>query len=262
MKSHSNVSRLHVVIPARYGSTRLPGKPLIEIGGMPMIVRVYRRVRETLGADAQIIVATDDSRIGDLLAERGIPALITDTKHQSGTDRAAEVSRRLDWHPDDIIVNVQGDEPLIPKSMLQEFVDFCISDPTLRMGTIASTITERAHLHDPNVVKVVLNASGDAAIFSRSAIPFVRDIASDEWPLSGFLRHVGIYAYRCNVIDTLAHTPVCALEQCEKLEQLRAIWLGIPIKVMTWPETPPHGVDTWDDVQRVSEFLLANRGDS
>ncbi|WP_254596320.1 3-deoxy-manno-octulosonate cytidylyltransferase [Paraburkholderia phenoliruptrix] len=262
MTSPNNASRLHVVIPARYGSTRLPAKPLIELAGVPMIVRVYRRVREALGADAQIIVATDDSRIATVLADRGIPTLITDVQHQSGTDRIAEVARRLDWHPNDIVINVQGDEPLIPTALLKEFVDFCVADPALRMGTIAAYVTERAHLHDPNVVKVVLNARGDAALFSRSAVPHVRDLTPDQWPLSGFLRHIGIYAYRRDVIDTLTREPMCVLERSEKLEQLRAIWLGIPIRVMTWPEAPPHGVDTWDDVQRVTDYLLANSGGS
>ncbi|MFK4443127.1 3-deoxy-manno-octulosonate cytidylyltransferase (CMP-KDO synthetase) [Caballeronia udeis] len=263
MTSGSDQPRVHVVIPARYGSTRLPAKPLIELAGVPMIVRVYRRVRAALDAlDAQtnVIVAIDDSRIADVLDAYNVPALLTGPEHRSGTDRSAEVAERLGWHANDLVVNVQGDEPLLPPALLTAFIAFCNADPQLRMATVAARVTDPAHLHDPNIVKLVVNAAGDAALFSRSPIPYCRDVPADQWPLPAFLRHIGIYAYRRSVIGTLAREPVCQLEQWEKLEQLRAIWLGIPIKVMTWPEAPPHGVDTWDDVKRVSDFLIAGNG--
>jgi 3-deoxy-manno-octulosonate cytidylyltransferase (CMP-KDO synthetase) len=263
MTSGNDRSRVHVVIPARYGSTRLPAKPLIELAGVPMIVRVYRRVRaalDALDADTNVIVAIDDERIAAVLDAYNVPALLTDPEHRSGTDRSAEVAERLGWHADDLIVNVQGDEPLLPSALLTAFIAFCNDDPQLRMATVAALVTDAAHLHDPNIVKLVVNAAGDAALFSRSPIPFCRDVPTGQWPLPAFLRHIGIYAYRRSVIGTLAQEPMCELEQREKLEQLRAIWLGIPIKVMTWPEAPPHGVDTWDDVKRVSDFLIASNG--
>jgi 3-deoxy-manno-octulosonate cytidylyltransferase (CMP-KDO synthetase) len=263
MKSGNDQPRVHVVIPARYGSTRLPAKPLIELLGVPMIVRVYRRVKAALDAQegengaTNVVVAIDDSRIAAVLDAYNVPALLTDPKHRSGTDRGAEVAERLGWHAEDVIVNVQGDEPLLPSALLIAFIAFCKADPQLRMATVAASITDPAHLHDPNIVKLVVNAAGDATLFSRSPIPFCRDVPMDQWPLPAFLRHIGIYGYRRSVIGMLAREPVCQLEQWEKLEQLRAIWLGIPIKVMTWPEAPPHGVDTWDDVKRVSDLLIA-----
>ena len=266
MTSGNDRSPVHVVIPARYGSTRLPAKPLIELAGVPMIVRVYRRVRAALEAldgdngQTDVIVAIDDDRIAAVLDAYNVPALLTDPEHRSGTDRSAEVAERLGWHADDLVVNVQGDEPLLPSALLTGFIAFCNADPQLRMATVAASVTEPAHLRDPNIVKLVVNAAGDAALFSRSPIPFCRDVPADHWPLPAFLRHIGIYAYRRSVIGALAREPSCQLEQWEKLEQLRAIWLGIPIKVMTWPEAPPHGVDTWDDVKRVSDFLIAGNG--
>lgn len=260
MPSCSEAGAVHVVIPARWGSTRLPGKPLIDLAGEPMIVRVYQRVREALGELADIAVATDDARVFDVLASRGVAAVMTDPSHPSGTDRVAEVATLRNWADGDLIVNVQGDEPLVPGDLLRAFVAFCADDPVFQMGTVASPVREHVQIHDPNVVKVVLNQEGRALLFSRSPIPFVRDTAPDAWPLSAFLRHIGIYAYRRSVIGLLTSSSACVLEQAEKLEQLRALWLDIPVRTMTWPDSPPHGVDTPEDAERVSQHLLAAGG--
>ncbi|HMC44752.1 MAG TPA: NTP transferase domain-containing protein, partial [Caballeronia sp.] len=162
MTSGNDCSRVHVVIPARYGSTRLPAKPLIELAGVPMIVRVYRRVRAALDAldgengQTDVIVAIDDNRIAAVLDAYNVPALLTDAEHRSGTDRSAEVAERLGWHADDLVVNVQGDEPLLPCALLTGFIAFCNADPQLRMATVAASVTDPAHLHDPNIVKLVV----------------------------------------------------------------------------------------------------------
>jgi len=244
-----------VVIPARFGSTRLPGKPLIDLAGEPMIVRVYAAVRAALPLTVDIVVATDDERIVGSLEAYRIPVRMTDPEHQSGTDRCAQVARELGWNPDDLVVNVQGDEPLVPQPLLASFAQFCTDVQTFDMATVAVPLTEVSHLTDPNVVKLVVGAQGQAIVFSRSAIPFCRDLPQDEWPLSAYLRHVGIYAYRCSA---LSETPSCELEQLERLEQMRAIWLGMPIRVFKWPEPPPPGVDTKEDVARVREILFVN----
>jgi 3-deoxy-manno-octulosonate cytidylyltransferase (CMP-KDO synthetase) len=246
------------VIPARFGSTRLPGKPLIDLAGRPMIVRVYEAVQAALRATADIVIATDDERIVETLEAYRIPVRMTDPGHRSGTERCAQVARELGWGPTDLIVNVQGDEPLVPQALLASFVQFCSDAQPFGMATVAVPLTEVAHLTDPGVVKLMVDATGHAIVFSRSAIPFCRDLPQREWPLSAYLRHVGIYAYRCSALFRLTDTPACELEEIEKLEQMRAIWLGMPIRVFMWPESPPPGVDTKEDVARVREIFFVN----
>ncbi|MFB9124740.1 3-deoxy-manno-octulosonate cytidylyltransferase [Paraburkholderia dipogonis] len=258
MRSSSDLASIHVVIPARFGSTRLPGKPLIDLAGEPMIVRVYEAVRAALPGTVDIVVATDDERIVGSLEAYRIPVRMTDPEHQSGTDRCAQVARELGWNADDLVVNVQGDEPLVPQPLLASFVQFCANAQAFDMATVAVPLTEVSHLTDPNVVKLVVGAHGQAIVFSRSAIPFCRDLPRDEWPLSAYLRHIGIYAYRCSALYRLTETPSCELEELERLEQMRAIWLGMPIRVFEWPEPPPPGVDTKEDVARVREILFVN----
>lgn len=253
MAPHSN-AKLRVVIPARYGSSRLPGKPLVDLAGKPMIVRVYEAVSSAL-RNVDIVVAVDDERIMLVLNERGIPAVMTRSDHESGTDRAAEVAVQKRWNDEDIIINVQGDEPLIPVSLLQSFADFCGHSKDLSMATLAVPLDTVEQLHDPNVVKLTLTANDHALAFSRSAIPFCRDLPVADWPYQGFLRHIGIYAYRCSVLQRLTTTPPCALEKLEKLEQLRAQWLEIKIKVMKWQVAPPHGVDTPEDAARTAKIF-------
>lgn len=242
------------MIPARYGSSRLPGKPLIDLAGKPMVVRVYDAVRMAL-VDADIVVAVDDERIMTVLEAYGASGVMTDPGHESGTDRTAEVARCRGWAADDVILNVQGDEPLIPVDLLRAFAEFCTSRATFSIGTIAAPVTSTDQIHDPNIVKLMLDAAGEAISFSRAPIPFARDVEKGEWPLTAYLRHVGVYGYRNVVLQRLTRTSPCVLEQVEKLEQLRALWLGIPIQVMWWPSPPPHGVDTIDDARRTAELI-------
>lgn len=247
-------SKLRVVIPARYGSSRLPGKPLIDLAGKPMVVRVYDAVRAAL-IDADIVVAVDDQRILTVLEAYGAPAVMTDPGHESGTDRTAEVARAQGWAVDDVILNVQGDEPLVPSNLLRAFAAFCTGRAPFSIGTIAAPVSSQGQISDPNVVKVILDAEGRAISFSRASIPFARDYPEGGWPLDAYLRHVGVYGYRNDVLQRLTQTPPCALEQVEKLEQLRALWLGIAVQVMWWPKSPPHGVDTAEDALRAAELI-------
>ncbi|SFE23766.1 3-deoxy-manno-octulosonate cytidylyltransferase (CMP-KDO synthetase) [Marinobacter sp. DSM 26671] len=249
---------LRVAIPARFASTRLPGKPLVDLAGEPMIVRVFRRVEIAL-PDADIVVATDDPRIVEVLEFHGIPFVETDVGHDSGSDRIAEVARLMEWPAEDIILNVQGDEPLIPLELLRAFVAFCRKRPELEIASVAVPLTTREQLTDSNIVKVVMDQKNDALLFSRSPIPFCRDGDPNAWPLADFARHVGIYAYRNVSLQGFTNTPVCRLEQLEHLEQLRALWLGMKISMMRWHSAPPHGVDTPSDVQRVIETLLNSK---
>lgn len=256
---HSNDGmQLRVVIPARYASSRLPGKPLVDLAGQPMVVRVYRRVEMAL-ANADIVVATDDPRIAQVLEQHAIPFVMTAAEHESGSDRTAEVARLLDWSAEDIIINVQGDEPLLPVDLLQAFAAFCRSRSDLEMASVAAPLSGSEQIQDASIVKVVLNQHDDALLFSRSPIPFCRDLPQEAWPLKEFSRHIGIYAYRNASLQQLTTTPVCPLESLEKLEQLRALWLGMKIGMMRWHATPPHGVDTPADVQRVTQLLLKDQ---
>lgn len=255
MTSLNNDAPLRVVIPARYGSTRLPGKPLVDLGGRPMVVRVHERVQAALPA-CDIVVATDDRRITEVLDGYGVASALTNTDHASGTDRVAEVARMLDWGPDDIVMNVQGDEPLVPLALLRTFAEFCRAMPDLPVATVAASIVDIAHVHDANVVKVVTDQNDRALYFSRAAIPFCRDEHPQEWRAAAFLRHIGIYAYRNALLQKLTNTAPCEIESSEKLEQLRAMWLGVPILVMRWSEAPPAGVDTPEDAARVSSLFL------
>lgn len=250
----SSKPTLRVVVPARYGSTRLPGKPLLDLAGKPMVVRVHDAVRRAL-PEADIVVGVDDERVLTVLAEHGIPATLTDPGHESGTDRAAEIARTRGWSEGDIVCNVQGDEPLVPEDMLRAFAGFCVGRTPFSMATIAAPVGSVREVQDPNVVKLTVDAAGDAIAFSRAPIPFNRDLPPMEWPLDDYLRHVGIYAYRNDVLQQLTGSRPCALEKIEKLEQLRALWIGIPIHVMRWHQSPPHGVDTPDDAARVTAIF-------
>ncbi|RQZ68235.1 3-deoxy-manno-octulosonate cytidylyltransferase [Burkholderia sp. Bp9004] len=265
--NNRNGRPLRVVIPARYGSTRLPGKPLVDLNGEPMIVRVHARVRRAL-PDADIVVAIDDARIADALDARGIRFAMTDTGHASGTDRAAEVARTFGWPDTAAVLNVQGDEPLVPTALLQAFAGFCDAAPDLGVATVACPIGEAGLLDEPATVKLVVDRRDRALYFSRAAIPFCRDgrpATPDESNRSTqgmFLRHIGLYGYANATLQALARTAPCELEQLEKLEQLRALWLGVPIDVMRWPDAPPAGIDTPDDVARVVSLLKRQTQDA
>ena len=247
-----------VVIPARYASTRLPGKPLLDLGGKPMAVRVAERAR--LSGAEEIWVATDDARVRDAVEAHEIAAVMTRADHPTGTDRLAEVVEQRGWSSDTIIVNVQGDEPLIePEVILQTARQLAASGADI--ATVAHPITDAADFFNPNVVKVVCRADGDAAYFSRAPIPYARD----EFAAAGgrvalpaafpAYRHVGLYAYRASFLKAYAGLTVAPTEQFEALEQLRALWHGYRISVTLIDAAPAPGVDTPEDAERMRKLF-------
>jgi 3-deoxy-manno-octulosonate cytidylyltransferase (CMP-KDO synthetase) len=239
-----------IVIPARYHSTRLPGKVLSDIGGQPMIERVYRRAMQA--SAAAVVIATDDERVRDVVEGFGGTAIMTSERHATGTDRLAEAIRFLEA---DIIVNLQADEPLIEPAMIDEAAAALAGHPEAAIGTLRKAITDNAELTNPNVVKVVVDISGRALYFSRAAVPHVRDAGrtARAW------RHIGIYAYRREALLKVASLPPTPLEQAESLEQLRALEHGLVIQTA---ETSHDtiGVDTPEDLERVRERV--GRSDS
>lgn len=249
-----------VAIPARYGSTRLPGKPLLPIAGVPMIVHVARRALQA-GA-REVVVATDDQRIVDALAGSGIVVALTRAEHASGTDRLAELAALRDWDETTIVVNLQGDEPLAPASGIRA-VAMALAASKCPMATLATPLQSVEELFDPNCVKLVCDAANHALYFSRAPIPWPRDaFMADRQSLPAdtpFLRHIGIYAYRARFLGTLAALPRTPLEIAESLEQLRALEHGHAIVVAIAPEPFPAGIDTSADLARV-ESILAPQG--
>ncbi len=245
-----------VVIPARYGSSRLPGKPLLPIAGKPMIAHVCERARE---ANAQqVVVATDDKRIQSQVEAIGIDVVMTDPDHQSGTERIAEVAEIMGWSDDTVIVNLQGDEPLIPASYINDVAYILASQTEAGMSTLAAIIDEAEEIFNPNAVKVVLDRQGYAMYFSRASIPWDRD----NFPQSvkqhescPVLRHIGMYAYTVAFLKRYCQWTSSALEKVESLEQLRVLWQGEKIIVHTVAATPPAGVDTQEDLKRVEAQL-------
>jgi 3-deoxy-manno-octulosonate cytidylyltransferase (CMP-KDO synthetase) len=254
------MSAFHVVIPARYASVRLPGKPLAGIAGRPMIQWVWERARQA-GADS-VTVATDHEAIAAACAGFGAEVCLTDPAHASGTDRIAEVADRRGWDEEVIVVNVQGDEPLLPPAIVEQAADLLRLRPEADMGTLGTPIHDLAEYLDPNVVKLVAAADGRALYFSRAPIPWHRDGAASgpasQQHYQGALRHLGIYSYRVGALRRLAAAAPCWLEEVERLEQLRALWLGMRIQVDTALEVPPPGIDTAADLERVNR-LLAER---
>ena len=234
------------IIPARFQSTRLPGKPMALIGGVPMICHVAERTRRAHGL-ARVLVATDDARVEAAVRAAGGEAVMTRADHPSGTDRLAEVARGLDAA---VVVNVQGDLPLLDPAMVDALVARMAAEPGLAMATLASPIHDQTEWRSPHVVKVVAGADGRALYFSRSPIPFDRDGTRRDGEPLGW-RHIGMYAYRRDVLLRLAALPPSPLERREQLEQLRALENGIPIGVVTWTAAEPViEVDTPDDLAR------------
>jgi 3-deoxy-manno-octulosonate cytidylyltransferase (CMP-KDO synthetase) len=248
-----------VVIPARYGSTRLPAKALRDIAGRALVLRVWDRAMEA-GA-LEVIVATDDERIADVVTKAGGDAVLTSVAHASGTDRLAEVAALRGFADDAILVNLQGDEPLIAPSLVSDLAHALDAHAEAGIATCATPIHDAAELYTTSIVKTVLDVNGFALYFSRAPIPFVRDaFALDRAPTSlpegvPFLRHLGLYAYRVRTLRALAVAPVAALEAAESLEQLRAMCLGHRIHVTVLPHAPGHGVDTEEDLARVTALL-------
>jgi len=249
--------RFKVVIPARYGSTRLPGKPLLAIAGKPMIAHVCERAREAQ-AD-QVVVATDDDRIYNAVRDLGIDAVMTRPDHQSGTERIAEVAEKLGWAGDDIIVNLQGDEPLLDPKYLCAAAAVLAGQEQAGIATLAAAIHDSEEVFNPNAVKVVLNRHGYALYFSRAPIPWDRDgFAAGNRTLSGnmpYYRHIGLYAYTVDFLRRYCNWDASVLEKTESLEQLRILWQGEAIAVSIVDQIPPAGVDTLEDLQRVEQLL-------
>ena len=239
-----------VVIPARYQSSRLPGKPLADIGGKPMIAWVLE-IANASGA-AEVIVATDDGRIAKACDALGARVEMTGTGHASGTDRIAEVAGRLDWDSERIVVNLQGDEPGMPAVNVSQVARLLAEDEAADVGTLATPLTEASGWFDPSVAKVVLDQRGHALYFSRAGIPYDRDGSA---PPEGALRHLGLYAYRVEALQRLTHAEVAPAEKLEQLEQLRALWLGMTIKVGLAEQVPPTGVDTEEDLIALRTLL-------
>lgn len=244
-----------VVIPARYQSQRLPGKPLLLLAGKPMVQHVVDRARES-GA-ARIIVATDDQRIADAV---DCEVCMTSPDHQSGTERLAEVVSLCGFADDEVIVNVQGDEPLIPASIIKQVALNLANQAVAPMATLAAPILDPEEVFNPNAVKVVTDKQEYALYFSRASIPWQRDTFPDkvdsQYPL---LRHIGIYAYRAGFITQYLAMSESPLEQIEKLEQLRVLWHGEKIHVAVAQEIPTAGIDTAEDYERVNKLLQATK---
>ncbi len=245
-----------VVIPARYASTRLPGKPLLDIAGKPMIRHVWERAMDS-GA-AEVIVATDDERIEAACQAFGAEICMTDPAHPSGTDRLQEVAAQREWDEDMIVVNVQGDEPLIPKALIRQVAKSLADNPEASIATLCEPVRTREELTNPNAVKVVFDSRGMALYFSRATIPWPRDAfaeGGEAMPAGEWFRHIGIYAYRVGFLHRYVQWPPAPLEQLEKLEQLRALYNGERIHVAQACEAVPAGVDTPADLEAVRALL-------
>ncbi len=246
-----SASPFKIVIPARYGSTRLPGKPLLPLAGRPMLQHVYERAMQSGATD--IVIATDDERIARAAQGFGAQACMTAARHTSGTERLAEVTQLLDWPADAIVVNVQGDEPLLPPALIRQVAAGLAGHPDAAVATLACPLMHAAEWQDPNVVKAVLDRNGYALYFSRAAVPYDRDGTAAVSETA--LRHLGLYAYRVDFLQTYSSLQSSPLEQVEKLEQLRVLWHGKRIHVGIAEEQPGPGVDTAADLERVAAML-------
>lgn len=255
------MSSFVVVIPARFASSRLPGKPLADIAGKPMVVHVADRARES-GAQ-EIIVATDDTRIQEAVARHGYQAMMTRSDHASGTDRIAEVASARAWKDDLTVVNVQGDEPRIPAALIHSVAQELDRHADAAIATACHPIHSAAEMFDPNAVKVVLDKAGYAAYFSRAPIPYARDaFKADTSRLPEGMaayRHLGLYAYRCRFLKTYSSLAPAAIERLEALEQLRALWHGFRICVAVTDQAPEPGVDTPEDLEKMRRAFAAGR---
>ena len=244
-----------IVIPARYASVRLPGKPLLDIAGKTMVVRVAEQAAAT---GAEVVIATDDIRIFDAVKLYGHEVVMTRQDHASGTDRIAEVAQKKAWADDDIVVNVQGDEPLIAPALIEEVATNLARHADAAIATACHAIHDNASMLNPNIVKVVIDKQGYALYFSRAPIPYPRDTfaANRELPAAmQVYRHIGIYAYRCAFLKAYANLQPSPIEQYESLEQLRALWHGYKISLAITTHPPASGVDTAEDLQAVREMF-------
>ena len=246
----------HVVVPARYGSTRLPGKPLLDLLGKTMIQRVALQAMKS--SAEVVVVATDDSRVAESAVAAGSEALITSSEHASGSDRVMEVAEKFDWGDDEIVVNVQGDEPLIPSEVIDQVAAVLHSQEDVGVATLMEVINDAEDVFNPNVVKVAIDARGRALYFSRAPIPWSRAQFGNDHAVelnSNWFRHIGIYAYRIWALRKFVNLPRSALETIESLEQLRFLENGVPIAVQNAVLPVPGGVDTPQDAERVRNVI-------
>jgi len=248
----------HVVIPARHGSSRLPAKPLLDIAGKPMVIHVVEQA--LLSGAASVTVATDHQEIADQVHAYGFSAVMTRQDHASGTDRIAEVAKFFGWSDDAIVVNVQGDEPLIDPDLIREVAANLEEHPHASIATACHPLHDQVALLNPNVVKVVMDQAGYALYFSRAPIPYPRDAFAANQPLPAdakHYRHIGIYAYRTSFLNTYATLKPANIEQLESLEQLRALWHGYKISVAVTDNAPATGVDTEHDLVKVRQHFAS-----
>lgn len=245
---------VHIVIPARYASTRLPGKPLADIAGLPMVVRVAQQAAKAV-VDS-VVVAVDDDRVADVVGVAGIAVQMTRADHISGSDRVMEVAELRGWSDDDVVINVQGDEPLVPPAVINQLSDGMREHADVPMATLSEALHSESEFLDPNVVKVVCNDQGLAMLFSRAPIPYPRDSQGQCLPESA-ARHVGIYAFRVKALRRFIALGASTLEQVEMLEQMRWLQAGYPLLVIQAMEKVPGGVDTPDDLARVQAHFSA-----
>ena len=245
---------VHIVIPARYASSRLPGKPLADIAGLPMVVRVAQQAAKA--AVDSVVVAVDDDRVADVVVAAGIAVQMTRADHISGSDRVMEVAELRGWSDDDVVINVQGDEPLVPPAVINQLNDRMREHADVPMATLSEALHSESEFLDLNVVKVVCNDQGLAMLFSRAPIPYPRDSQGRRVPESA-AKHVGIYAFRVRALRRFIALGASTLEQVEMLEQMRWLQAGYPLLVIQAMERVPGGVDTPDDLARVQAHFSA-----
>lgn len=242
-----------IVIPARFASTRLPGKPLLPLAGKPILQHVYQQAIQS-SAD-EVLIATDDKRIYQVAESFGAKVLLTDSRHENGTDRIAEVAQIQNWSDEQVVVNLQGDEPMMPVALIETVAQGLLQNSTAGISSLCTPIVEYADFIDPNVVKVVLDLQGFALYFSRAPIPFDRELKQqNKQQLSEKInsyRHIGMYAYRAGFLHQYQNMQVTQVEQAESLEQLRALYYGVRIHMGVVTDMPAHGVDTKEDLMRL-----------
>ncbi|CAH6797455.1 3-deoxy-manno-octulosonate cytidylyltransferase [Vibrio chagasii] len=241
-----------IVIPSRFGSSRLEGKPLLDIHGKPMVLHVVDRCIEAGVLSENIYIATDDYRIVAALGDCEVKVVMTSNKHNSGTDRINEVVRKYDWSDDDVVINVQGDEPMIPSSLIRNIVQFSLDNPHFEITTAVTTLKSNQEFNNPNIVKAIVGSDNRALYFTRSPAPMDRD---NPGCFKLAKRHIGIYAYQVSALKKFCGYAEDLLEKTEKLEQLRALSHGMSIGAITFEENIPHGVDTVSDYEYIIELM-------